>query len=96
MATRENVANQVLSLGLQSWGQTIDQKIKAWQGAFDFMGLSVKFGVGEENGRKRWTFEGADIESAKAFMQHVADKFPLGNFEKEVAMIEEALARYKK
>lgn len=34
-----DVSRIVLLHGLQSWNQTIEQKIQAWQNACDFMGL---------------------------------------------------------
>jgi hypothetical protein len=93
---KSEVAKLVLLRGLQGWGQTVDERIKAWQGAFDFMGLSAKLNVGEREGCKVFTFEGTDAAAAEMFMNDVADKFPIGRFEAEQAMIEEALESHKK
>lgn len=90
--SKSNIAARVLSQGLQSWDQTVDEQIKAWQDAYDFMGLSVKLGT---DGRS-FTFEGNDIVAAKMFMVAVREQFPLGKFEAEQAMIEEELEKYKK
>ena len=90
--SKSHVAEMVLLQGLQTWGQTVDEQIKAWQDAYDFMGLSVKLGT---DGRS-FTFEGDDVLAAKMFMADVREQFPLGKFELEQAMIEEILDKYKK
>jgi len=89
---KSNIAARVLSQGLQSWGQTVDEQIKAWQDAYDFMGLSVKLGTDG----CFFTLEGNDIVAAKMFMADVREQFPLGKFEAEQAMIKEAREKYKK
>ena len=90
--SKSHVAEMVLLNGLQGWGQTVAERIKAWQDAYEFMGLSVKLGAND----RVFTFEGADGLTAKTFMTDVIGQFPLGKFEAEVAMIEEMLDRYKK
>jgi len=62
------IARRVLLQGLQSWGQSVDERVQAWQEAFTFMNLSVTMSVGEDNGRKVFVFNGADAEKAKGFM----------------------------
>ena len=89
-----NVACAVLSQGLQGWGQSVDDQIRAWQGAFDFMKLSVTLSVGENGIRKVFVYDGPDADKAKAFMDEVRGKFPLGQFEAEQAMIEECLKHH--
>lgn len=96
MASKSNVACEVLLRGLQSCGQSVDEQVQVWQDAYDFMGLSVTLGVGEENGRGAFTFDGTDIEQAKAFMSEVRQQFPLGRFEEERAMIESCLDKYSR
>lgn len=96
MANKSDVARRVLSSGLQSWGQSVDERIQAWQGAYDFMNLLVRLGVGEKDGHKISTFDGIDAEQAMAFTIEVMQRFPIGSFEEEQAMIEDCLEKYKK
>ena len=96
MGQATNVARTILLQGLQSWGQSVDDYVRAWQGAFNFMNLSVTLSVGEDDGRKVFVFDGPDTDKAKSFMAEVRGKFPLGKFETELVMIEECLKRYTK
>ena len=90
----ENVARKVLLQGLQGWGQSVDDQVRAWQDAFNFMNLSVTLSIGEDGGRKVFVYDGSDADKAKAFMNEVRGKFPLGQFEAEQAMIEDCLKRH--
>ncbi len=88
------IAEAVLSQGLQNWGQSVDDRVLAWQGAFDFMNLSVTLRVSKSPGRKVFLYDGVDADKAKAFMEEVRERFPLGQFEEERAMVEDCLKRY--
>ena len=93
----ENIARAVLLNGLQGWGQSVDDRVRAWQDAFNFMNLSVTLSVGkDDDGHTAFLFDGPDTDKAKEFLLEVKRRFPLGNFEREMAMIEDCLKRYAK
>lgn len=92
-----DVALGVLLNGLQSWGQSLDDQIRAWQNAFNFMNLSATISVGkDDDGHKAFIFAGTDADKAKEFFLEVKRRFPLGKFETELAMVENCLKRYTK
>ena len=96
-STVKQVAQGVLLQGLQSWGQSMDERVRAWQNAFNFINLSAVLSVGKDrDDHTAFLFNGPDADKAKEFMLEVKRRFPLGNFEREQAMIEDCLKIYAK
>ncbi len=97
---REDVAMEVILNGLQSWGQSEQEQIEAWQLACDFMCLDVIVSIKEkEKGRRFFSLDGPkaeDIEKGKMFMNEVTKRFPNGKVEAEKEMVESCLEKYRK
>jgi len=72
------------------------KQVQVWQKAYDHMNISVKVGTAFSEGTEIFTFRGnnAETEQADAFMKEVKQRFPLGNFYGEVAMVEECFEKY--
>lgn len=96
MKSKSEIASDVVLMGLQSWNRPIRERIGAWQSACDFMRLSVKVGTLIVKGELRYTFAGADADTAEQFVREVSDNFPIGKFEHEQEMVERCMDKYKK
>lgn len=82
-----NAARRLLSLGLQSWGQSDDERIKAWQQAIEAAGRKSRIGITSG----RIVAVGPDSDRVQGFINEVSRNWFKGRFEDEMAYIAERL-----
>ena len=91
---KREVAKELVNSALQNWGQSLQERVDAWQAAFNFMGLNVKLFV--EEGEYRGIGEDADCDAAMNFYREVTQSFPMGKVDVEEAMVRQCLDKYSK
>jgi hypothetical protein len=84
-------AERLLAIGLQSWGQSTEERCKAWQGALDEMGLQAT--VGWANGGPVCT--GRDSDRAQGFINEVSRNWFKGRFEDEAVYIAQQMVKWQ-
>jgi len=93
--SEKNVAMAVVIHALQHWGQSIEERLQAWKDAFDFMQLQASIAVADQGTTPYYSFDGADAERAKAFVDEVRQRFPMGQTELGLDMVAECLDKHK-
>ena len=86
------VAGHCLSMYLQSWGQSVEQRIKALNDAAEAAGIKARFEQGPKGENAGW--RGKDHERAVRFRREI-DGCWRGSFEAEQAAIEGVIRKYQ-
>ena len=88
MTDNEGIARRFLSLGIQHWGQTASDRVRAAQAVieaarFDAKVTGYPFSIG--------TWSGEDATEAQRWLNKVCATMPWGKFENEAAHIQSAI-----
>ena len=88
-------ATRFMLQGVQEWGQSEDDRVKATQDLLDAAGFNAKALIGPILGGiwKEPCCEGPDEERATAWLRNLTDTMPRGRFQDEVAHIEKCIAQ---
>lgn len=89
--TLEDVSRRAVLHGLQHWGQSEADRVKAWQGVVDAAGICSTVTKAGMWGRGIEAL-GDDGPRAVALIAKIQSQFPLGRFEDEQEMVEREIA----
>ena len=86
------VAKQFMLRGVQEWGQSEEDRIKATQAVLDVAGFDAQATCGPLfGGIWRKTCTGKDGEAASAFLKNLTDTLRRGKFEEEVDHVDKMI-----
>ena len=92
-----DLAERILGMVFQSWGQTAEQKTGVLNKAFHTLHIDAQYKYVQSSDKSsQYELRGKEEARAQALMDDLSDCFPLGDFHEEAAAIDIVLEAYSK
>lgn len=92
----EEVAKLVLMFYMQSWGQSLGDRIRTLQGAVDWCGIKATFVQDSVTGHAGWAGDDRWHTGAAVLLRQELESCMVGRFESEVQLIAQVLTKYRR